>query len=230
MDQDTFLKAISPIGVERFIKKVIPFISSHRQQKINLLLSHRLSSIEVAVEAPADPHNAAAILRSADAFSCMSMHVIDGEGYSMEARKTTQGSFNWLSIKSHSNCQQFTKHMKTRQIKIAGALLDGDYDLETLPIDVPLCVTFGNEHRGLSKELIHQCDYHFSIPMFGMVESLNLSVAASITLYEITKRRREYNQQNPELNQDDYLKTKAYYYAKAISPRLLKGILNRDEN
>jgi tRNA (guanosine-2'-O-)-methyltransferase len=105
-------------------------------------------------------------------------------------------------------------------------VMDGTHTVSELPVDAPLCVLFGNEKVGLSEETLAACDLTFRIPMVGMSESLNLSVSAAITLYDVSARRRAALGRVGDLQGEALALERARYYARSIERRMLDGLLN----
>jgi tRNA (guanosine-2'-O-)-methyltransferase len=98
-------------------------------------------------------------------------------------------------------------------------------DLADVPVDRPLCLVFGNEQAGLSPRARAACDLLFRIPMHGMAESLNLSVAAGIALYALLDRRRAAIGAAGDLSAEQLADLRARWYAKAVDPRLASAAL-----
>ncbi|MCB1080387.1 MAG: hypothetical protein KDK69_01070, partial [Chlamydiia bacterium] len=110
---------------------------------------------------------------------------------------------------------------------LAGASVEGTMMLEELPVDRPLCLLFGNEHRGLSEDAKKICDFLFSIPLYGMVESYNLSVSAAITLYDYLKRKRLALKQDGDFSEEEYLAEKAHYYVRSLGAETAQALLSK---
>ncbi|MCP4475201.1 MAG: RNA methyltransferase [Gammaproteobacteria bacterium] len=218
------------VGYETLSAKLAPYLTAARKEKIEMLLPKRLNSIHLAVEAPSDPHNAAAVVRSCEALGVMNAHVIEAEGRALHAKRTTQGAFHWIHTHHHNAFEQFLQQLKHRQstIVLAGATMDGDQPLSQLPLEQPLCLLFGNENRGLSPQARQACDLIYHIPMFGMSESLNLSVSAAISLYDVTTRKRQQLQQSGDLTADEIAQLRLHYYANSLEKRLVTQLLNSD--
>ena len=217
---------INRYGASFIIEKLAPFVTDLRQQRILHVLSHRLHSIRIAVETPADIHNALAIVRSAEVFGIMDVTLIQPENTAAGIRGITQGAFEWTHISYDNTLEHFIKKIKRQPIKLAGACLTSDLPLDKLPVNEPLCLLFGNEHLGLSAKAKAACDYIFHIPMVGMTESLNLSVAAAISLYDISKRKRQTLKQNGDLTDTQFKYYQACYYLKSVNPKMITALLN----
>ena len=172
------------------IKRLEPYITAKRQQRIKYCLQHRLSDIHLAMESTADIHNAMAAVRSAEAFGIVHIHIVTPEGDAKSIRRLTRGAHHWVKLHTHEQFDDFKNYLRQQQLHCAGAVLGGETALNQLPLTQPLCLLLGNEQRGLSTEARLACDTRYQIPMHGMSESFNLSVAAAISLYDVTQRKR----------------------------------------
>ena len=107
---------------------------------------------------------------------------------------------------------------------VAGGTVDATVALSDVPVEKPLCIIIGNEQRGLSKSAQAACDIRYQIPMFGMSESLNLSVSAAISLYDTTSRKRQLLKCASDLTQDQQATLRAQYYLNSVSARLSEAL------
>jgi len=221
MDFAEIDKFITRAGAQAVIEATASTISDARRARIEQVLHGRLASIEVAVERPEDPRNAAAVVRTSEALGIMHVHVVDAVPGALDHRWVTQGAFNWLHTHEHAALGSLTTGLRERRVRLAGAVMDGELEVEELPVDQPLCILFGNEGIGLSDEALAACDFTYRVPMFGMSESLNLSVSAAITLQSLVRRRRLLLGSQGELRGATYLLEKARYYGRCVEHRLL---------
>jgi tRNA (guanosine-2'-O-)-methyltransferase len=215
---------MTELTAAKIIELTMPYVTEARQQRIQQVISKRIQHVSVAVEAPANPHNAAAIIRSAEAFGLTQVHVIEALGTSLQAKATTQGAFHWLDIAHYQDTTTFIDQLHAQGIRIAAASMQGEYTLSELPLEQPICLLFGNEVNGLSSLAQAQCDYLYRIPMVGMSESLNLSVSAAISLYDITQRYRQKLASNSDLTLSQQQALTAQYYLRSIPKRLAANI------
>jgi tRNA (guanosine-2'-O-)-methyltransferase len=172
-----------------------------RKKRLTEVVSNRQQGVLV-LEDIHDPHNAAACLRSADAFGFQNVYFIfSGKDKSDAAPfnpkrvgKTTSSSANkWLDFKVFNSTKACIKELRKQKYHIVATALTGRKlkSIEQAKFDTPkLAIILGNEHRGISTEAAELADECVYIPMRGMVESFNLSVAATLFLYEITRQRQ----------------------------------------
>jgi len=216
-------KLIDRAGPQTVVEFLAPMIADQRRKRIEEVLHGRLASIEVASERPDDPHNAAAIVRTSEALGVMRVHVIDAGPRALDHRWVTQGATHWVHTHEHDDFGTFMRDLATRGARLFGAVMHGTLSMDELPVDRPICVIFGNEGMGLTDRALYACDDTFRVPMFGMSESLNLSVSAAITLQSLVRRRRAIIGSSGELRGLAYLREKARYYARCVEMRILEA-------
>jgi len=224
MDFSDVDRTIARVGAARVAEALAPFITVERRERIERVLEGRLDSLHVAVERPEDPYNAAAVVRTAEALGVLHVHVADAPEDTLHARKTTQGSFNWLHTYHHPQLDHLLATLRSQEVVLCGAMMDGALAIEELPVERPLCLLFGNEGTGLSAEARAACDLTFRIPMHGMSESLNLSVSAALALYSVATRRRTLLGRAGDLAGERLLRERARYYARCVDVRTLEAL------
>jgi tRNA (guanosine-2'-O-)-methyltransferase len=158
-------------------------------------LARRQPDLTVVIEDIHDPHNASAMLRSCDGVGVLGVHLV----YNLEvppraafARTTSGSAAKWVDIEFHDSvgsCYETLRHKGFSILATAvGPEATSIYDVD---LARPVALVFGNEMRGLSEEAIALADICVAIPMMGMVQSLNVSVACAVCLYEAYRQRRE---------------------------------------
>jgi tRNA (guanosine-2'-O-)-methyltransferase len=223
MDDRTFARLTEAHSPEHISEVIQPYLTDARREKIERLLDGRLPQIRVAVEAPSDPHNAAAVVRTAEALGVLNVHVIATEGRALHAKGTTQGSYRWVRTHHHDRLESFLGDAELDGVEVYGAWMDAERTLSELPVDRPICLIFGNENRGLSPEARAACTGGFRIPMVGMSESLNLSVSAAISLYDVTSRHRSAGAVG--LGDTQRAVMRARHYVDSVDDRLWSTLL-----
>ncbi|MDQ0340140.1 tRNA (guanosine-2'-O-)-methyltransferase [Caldalkalibacillus uzonensis] len=172
-----------------------------RLRRMYEVLKQRTRHIAVLLEAVDDGHNQAAVLRSADAFGVQDVSIVVGRAPFSPNRKVTQSAHKWLTIERHPSIEAAVKQAQQRGYQVLASHLGVDaVPLAEVDLNKPTVFLFGNEHDGVSHEALELADGNFIIPMYGFVQSLNISVAAAITLHQATQRARH-------LLGDDYFLT-----------------------
>ncbi|MBN2340701.1 MAG: RNA methyltransferase [Deltaproteobacteria bacterium] len=171
-----------------FVCRVLEeFLTDARRDTIENVVSHRTQSLHVAVEGLQDPHNTAAIIRTADAFGVQNIHIIEGATRFRSSASVTQGAHKWIDIRIHHNAHDFVSAMKIEGRTVLVAAMDGAKPVGELTPGEQLVLVFGNESEGITDEMRELADGAFHIPMYGFVESFNVSVAAAISISTLRK-------------------------------------------
>lgn len=166
-------------------------LTPERQLKLERAAAQRTNFVRLVVQDIHQPHNVSACLRSAEAFGVLNVDVVRlTQKYTPST--TARGVEGWLRLQSHTSVEACAALIKGQGYALCAAVPPRDsIPLEELPLERPLALVFGNEHCGLDPIWQTHIDHWFSIPMVGLVESFNISVAAAISLYETTRRVRE---------------------------------------
>lgn len=167
-------------------------MTSEREVKIKRVLNHRQGDLAVVMENVHDPHNISAVMRTCDAVGIQNIYVLNTSiaRHKKFGKKSSASAAGWLSIHQFDNtdtCMQLIKnnynHVFATHLGVTSKSL---YDLD---LTGSVALVFGNEHAGITEECLRYCDGNFIIPQVGMVQSLNISVACAITLYEAMRQR-----------------------------------------
>ena len=223
MDAPELTAAIAALGAEEVAARLAVGLTPGRRARIEAVLRARVGSLQVAIEATQDPHNAAAVIRTVEALGGGCVHVIAAGA--LLPRRITRGSLCWADTQEHADWDSFAAVVPVG-MRVAGACVDvGTVELAQVPVDLPLCLVFGSEQAGLSARARAGCGLLFRIPMVGMTESLNLSVAAGIALHALLERRRAALGAAGDLSVQEMAERRARWYAKAVDPRLARHVL-----
>lgn len=178
-------------------------ISKKRQDKIRQTVQNRQHGLTVVLEDIFDPHNAAAVLRSCEGFGVQDVYFIFKDQAEFNPRKVgklSSGSANkWLDFHIFHSASECLKDLHQQGYSVYATTLDEKAQslYETTFNDEKIALLFGNEHSGITQEAADLSDYRLYLPMRGFVQSFNLSVTASIFLYEVTRQRLQNNTFNP---------------------------------
>lgn len=165
-----------------------PQLSPNRRERMEAVARERTKHLRLVIQDVHDPHNVAACMRSAEAFGILHCDVIN-LGEPVRKSSAHRGTSSWLNVKRWKEIEECAVMLKAEGYQIAAGFPEQDcHRLDTLPLDRPIAVLFGNEHDGVSPAWLPHIDIRFTIPMVGMVESLNISVAAALTIYTLRQR------------------------------------------
>jgi len=172
--------------------KVPPYEYAHPTDLLDKIVASGRVPLLVALDGVTDPRNLGAIIRSVAAFGGHGVIVPQRRsvGLTAAAWKTSAGAAARTPVAMASNLTQTLKAFKERGVFVLGLAGDGDTPLPELSwAKEPLVVVVGSEGKGLSRLVTETCDAVISIPISSSTESLNAGIAASVTLYEISKQR-----------------------------------------
>ncbi len=168
--------------------------TEERLAKINRIENDRQEGI-IVFEDIADPHNAHAAFRSCEAFGFKKVYLVFKECPEFNPKKTgklsSASARDWLDFKIFKDANDCIKDLREQGYKIISTCLDNDSKnlLESDFSQNKIAIVFGNEKRGVSQTFKDASDEKLIIPMYGMVQSFNLSVSAGIILWEINRQR-----------------------------------------
>jgi 23S rRNA (guanosine2251-2'-O)-methyltransferase len=172
--------------------KVPPYEYAHPIEVLDEVLARDETPLLVALDGITDPRNLGAILRSTAAFGGQAVIVPQRRsvGVNSAAWKTSAGAAARIPVAMAANLTQTLKTLKERGVFVLGLDGGGDVSLPGLSwADRPIVIVVGSEGKGLSRLVAETCDAIVSIPIESSTESLNAGIAASVTLYEISKLR-----------------------------------------
>ncbi len=165
--------------------------SEKRTNKISSVLNLRQPSLKVVLENIHDPHNVSAIFRTCDAVGVPKVSLVyNQEAFPKIGKKSSASAFKWVEREKYKSIEECYSNLKEEGFNIyASSISDESFNLYDLDLTKKSAIVLGNEHRGVSEEAANLADKKFLIPMFGMVQSLNVSVAAAVILYEAMRQR-----------------------------------------
>ncbi len=176
------LAAVESHEPERVIAALEPLVTERRRARLLEVIERRLASVSVLFDAPHDPHNGAAVLRTCEAFGVQRLHVVERKETFLSAASVSRGAEKWVDIRTYRDGTRAIAAAAEEGAVLVGAHPDGELepaDLKSIP---RVCVVLGNERDGISAELAAACTRRVRVPMRGFIESLNVSVTAAILL------------------------------------------------
>jgi len=192
-------------------------LSEKRRQRIDGVLSRRQKDLTLVMDNIWDPHNVSAVLRSCDAFGVSDVHLYYTTSQWPDlGRKSSGSAKKWIRLHQHVDAGSMVEALTPG----GGQVLRTGFSATARPVmdfdfTRPTAVILSNEHRGTSPELAALVPDEVYIPMQGMVQSLNVSVAAAIILYEaFTQRRRAGMYDAPSFDAAELAALRADWYAR----------------
>ncbi len=167
-------------------------MTPERSAKITKVLNNRQPGLVVVLENVHDPHNISAVMRTCDAVGVQDVFVLMTimPRHQKFGKTSAASALGWLTIHQYENTEECMNEVRKRCDKIYATHLGVEsVSLYDLQLTNKVALVFGNEHAGVTEECLKYCDGNFIIPQVGMVQSLNISVACAITLYEAFRQR-----------------------------------------
>ena len=160
-----------------------------RQARIARIFDARLASVTVLMDAPYDPHNGGAIVRTLDAFGVQDLHVVERQVSFFASRNVARGAHRWVDVHTYQTVTSALERLRGEGFELCATHPEGELLAHDLPAISKLCLVLGNERDGISRELEAACSRRVRVPMRGFVESLNVSVTGAILLARATEGR-----------------------------------------
>ncbi len=167
-------------------------MTPERNERLTAVLHKRQPDLTIVLENVFDPHNISAVMRTADAVGIQDIFILNNKipPHRKWGAKSSSSAAKWLTIHQYTNADDCFAELRKRYKKIYTTHLSTDaVGLHQLNLTESVALIFGNEHSGISDEIISKADGNFIIPQIGIIKSLNISVACAVTLYEAFRQK-----------------------------------------
>ena len=168
-------------------------MTSERKNKLLNVLSYRQENFTVVMENVNDPHNISAVMRTCDAVGIQDIYILNTTipGYKKWGFKSSSSAAKWLTIHQYTDVATCVSALREKYKNIFTTRLANDaISLYDIDFTESVALVFGNEHKGVSEEMIKLCDGNFVIPQVGIIHSLNISVACAVSIYEAFRQKK----------------------------------------
>lgn len=167
--------------------------TERRVDRLRQVLAQRQPDLTLVLANIHDPHNVSAIYRSCDAFGVAEVHLYyTHTPFPCLGRKSSASARKWVESSRHREAPELARSLRVRGMRIlATSFSDTAKPLRQWDLTRPSAIIMGNEHSGVERELLDIADGELYIPMHGMIQSFNVSVAAAIILAEAARQREE---------------------------------------
>jgi tRNA (guanosine-2'-O-)-methyltransferase len=200
---------------------VSDYLLPERKARIDEVVSRRTRTLVVVMEAFCDPQNVNAVLRTCDSFGVQEVHVVEGpmKGFDRN-KKISQNADKWLDVTRWTSTRECLAALKGRGFAIYVTWLgEGTVGLRDLDFAGPVALVFGNESRGVSDDALALADARYAIPMRGFSQSLNVSVAAAVSLARAVDRREAQRGTHGDLPEVEAEALRERFYVLAVKQR-----------
>jgi len=182
-------------------------LTPEREAKIRRVLALRQKDLTLVLANIHDPHNVSAIYRSCDAFGVPRVHLYyTNTPFPLLGAKSSASARKWVQTVRHKNVNSLMAALKEQNMRIyATSCTPQAKALGELDLTLPTAFIMGNEHQGVDQEFAGHVNGEVYIPMYGMIQSFNVSVAAAVLLAEASRQRRiagKYD--SPTFSEEEY--------------------------
>lgn len=167
-------------------------MTPEREAKLRAVLAKRQPDLTVVLENVFDPHNISAVMRSCEAVGIQEIYVLNTKipRHKKWGSRSSSSAAKWLTIHQFSDAAECYAVLRKKYKKILTTHLSTDaVGLYQVDFTEPIALVFGNEHAGVSDEFRALADGNFIIPQVGIIQSLNISVACAVTIYEAYRQK-----------------------------------------
>lgn len=167
-------------------------MTPEREHTLSQVLQRRQGNLTVVLENVSDPHNISAVMRTCDAVGVWEIYVLNTRipRHRKWGSKSSSSADKWIQVRQYEQVDECFRAVRQRYDRIlATCLSEGARDLYSLDLTCSTALVFGNEHSGVSPEVMALTDGSVVIPQMGMIRSLNISVACAVCLYEALRQK-----------------------------------------
>ena len=168
-------------------------MTPERTERLTNVLGKRQPGLTIVLENVSDPHNISAVMRTCDAVGVQDVYILNTKIglHEMWSAKASSSAAKWLTVHQFTNAIECFAELRKNFSKIYTTHLStGAIDLYDINLTETVALVFGNEHSGVSEEIIDLADGNFIIPQVGIIKSLNISVACAVSLYEAYRQKK----------------------------------------
>ena len=169
-------------------------MTPERRNRLTTVLNKRQPGLTVVLENVSDPHNISAVMRTCDAVGIQEIYILNTQIglHKTWSAKTSSSAAKWLTVHQFTDIKSCFEDLRQHFDKIYTTHLAKDaVGLYELNLTERVALVFGNEHSGVSEEVIALADGNFHIPQVGIIKSLNISVACAVSVYEAFRQKEK---------------------------------------
>ena len=168
-------------------------MTPERNNKLKKVLLRRQANLTVVMENVHDPHNISAVMRTCDAVGIQDIYILNTKipRHKKWGSKSSSSAAKWLTVHQYTDAETCFTDLRKNYHRIYATYLSSDtISLYDIDFTDSTALVFGNEHEGVSKEIKDMVDANFIIPQVGIIQSLNISVACAVSIYEAFRQKK----------------------------------------
>lgn len=167
-------------------------MTPERIAKVNAILDKRQNDLAIIMENVTDPHNIAAVMRTCDAVGISEIFVLNTKinTHKRFGAKSSSSAKKWVRVRQFTSLEECMQAVRSKYAKVYSTHLgEKSKSIYEMDFTQSCALVFGNESEGVSEDILAQCDGNFIIPQMGIIQSLNISVACAVTIYEAFRQK-----------------------------------------
>jgi tRNA (guanosine-2'-O-)-methyltransferase len=167
-------------------------MTPERSEKLLTVLSRRQSGLAIVMENVHDPHNISAVMRTCDAVGIQDIYILNTkiQKHKKFGPRSSSSAAKWLTVHQYDDAAACFKELRQHYDKVLTTHLGaGSISLYEIDLTQRIALIFGNEHEGVTEEIRAMADGNFLVPQMGIIQSLNISVACAVSIYEALRQR-----------------------------------------
>lgn len=167
-------------------------MTPERRNRLLSVLNKRQPDLTVVLENVFDPHNISAVMRTCDAVGIQEIYVLTTKipRHKKWGARSSSSAAKWLAVHQFDDLDACMNKVRSKYAKVFTTHLSSDaVSLYSIDFTESVALVFGNEHAGVSEEMIAKSDGNFIIPQMGIIQSLNISVACAVSIYEALRQK-----------------------------------------
>lgn len=203
------------------LQALLPYLSESRVEKFDAALLARTRRLCLVLENVYQSRNASAVMRSCDGMGIQDVHLIEDINPWVFNRGVSKGTPSWLTLHRYGNAANPTEtciqnlRQSGYKIAVTSPHVDG-MQAKDLPVSEPIALVMGTEFEGVSQRMLDAADYHVFIPMHGLAESLNISVAAGMIMHRVMENIRTLPDSSWQLSAEEQAELKLDWAMKSV--------------
>lgn len=203
------------------LQALLPYLSESRVEKFDAALLARTRRLCLVLENVYQSRNASAVMRSCDGMGIQDVHLIEDINPWVFNRGVSKGTPSWLTLHRYGNAANPTEaciqnlRQSGYKIAVTSPHVDG-IQAKDLPVSEPIALVMGTEFEGVSQRMLDAADYHVFIPMHGLAESLNISVAAGMIMHRVMENIRTLPDSSWQLSAEEQAELKLDWAMKSV--------------